>query len=341
MRKRFKYLSHLPLSCDIVLCEIYLNDIVSSATFKKFKPEITQLSKKRQQKIAKDNHKNKENNLKNEWMNLYKSIEHSSSQEANKSKPLLYEPVNDNLLLSNNHKKNENNSEDFIPAALSQEAIDFLKNEQKKKAANSFAKIASSSSSNVTFSPWQGNKSTPRKKNLMVNGNEWVVNKDSGWSLDLDELVDDSDHDTPKQKEITILDIINSTKKNKNKNSTNDTKKNNNDKGKDNKATKENIEEEKEKNKEKVEIEVERGKDEYKKEKEKVSIGEGETSSTAKKETITTTTNTEGLNNEFKELKKDNELTEYMVSSSKNNKLGKKKSKKVIMISNGGQRRRY
>jgi len=37
MRKRFKYLSHLPLSCDIVLCEIYLNDIVSSATFKKFK----------------------------------------------------------------------------------------------------------------------------------------------------------------------------------------------------------------------------------------------------------------------------------------------------------------
>lgn len=37
MRKRFKYLSHLPLTCDIVLCEIYLSDIVSSATFKKFK----------------------------------------------------------------------------------------------------------------------------------------------------------------------------------------------------------------------------------------------------------------------------------------------------------------
>jgi len=342
MRKRFKYLSHLPLSCDIVLCEIYLNDIVSHDTFKKFKPEITQLSKKRQQKIAKDNHKNKENNLKNEWMNLYKSIEHSSSQEANKSKPLLYEPVNDNLLYSNNHKKkNENNSEDFVPAALSQEAIDFLKNEQKKKAANSFAKIASSSSSNVTFSPWQGNKSTPRKKNLMVNGNEWVVNKDSGWSLDLDELVDDSDHDTPKQKEITILDIINSTKKNKNKNTTSNTKKSN-DKGKDNKSIKENIKEEKEKSKEKEEIEVDKDKDKQDKE-EKFNMEEGETSSTTKKETVTvtTTTNTEGLNGEFQELKKDEELAEYMVSSSKNNKLGKKKSKKVIMISNGRQRIRY
>jgi len=42
MRKRFKYLSHLPLTCDIVLCEIYLNDIVSSATFKKFKRMLLQ-----------------------------------------------------------------------------------------------------------------------------------------------------------------------------------------------------------------------------------------------------------------------------------------------------------
>ncbi|OUM56314.1 hypothetical protein PIROE2DRAFT_19128 [Piromyces sp. E2] len=212
MRKRFKYLSHLPLTCDIVLCEIYLNDIVSSSTFKKFKPEITQLSKKRQQKMAKDNHKNKESNLKNEWMNLYKSLE-SSAQESNKSQPLLYEPINDDLLYPNgNKKKNNNNSQEYVPAALSQEAIDFLKNEQKKKAANSFAKIASSSSSNVTFSPWQGNKSTPKKKNLMVNGNEWVVSKDNGWSLDFDELVEDSDNDTPKQKELTISDIINSTK---------------------------------------------------------------------------------------------------------------------------------
>jgi len=303
MRKRFKYLSHLPLTCDIVLCEIYLSDIVSSATFKKFKPEITQLSKKRQQKLAKEKSKNKDNNLKSEWMNLYRSIESSSTVETNKSQPLLYEPVNDSLLYSgDNKKKNDSNSQDLLPAALSQEAIDFLKNEQKKKAANSFAKIASSSSSNVTFSPWQGNKSTSKKKSLMVNGNEWVVNKDSGWSLDFDELVDDDDNESKKQKELTISDIINSSK-NKNKG-----KGKEKDKDKDNK---------------------------------KMKNSEQQPSTTDEKSSAEEV-NLESTNKNIEDNNKEEEIPTTAHESSKNNgKLGKKKSKKVIMISNGGQRRRY
>ncbi|ORX80033.1 hypothetical protein BCR32DRAFT_294068 [Anaeromyces robustus] len=307
MRKRFKYLSHLPLTCDIVLCEIYLSDIVSSATFKKFKSEITQLSKKRQQKMAKEaknSSKNKENNLKDEWMNLYKSIESSSTRDNNnKSQPLLYEPVYSNSNQLSNKKKNDNNSQESFPAALSQEAIDFLKNEQKKKAANSFAKIASSSSSNVTFSPWKGNTSTPRKKNLMVDGNEWVVSKNSGWSLDFDELVDDSEEESHKQKELTISDIINNTK--------NKSKSNNNNKGKG-------------KSKSKNEVLIEKGEDED------------------EKNNLQTVIDSNKDNEEIMK-KEEISITESSstITTKNNEKLGKKKSKKVIMISNGGQRRRY
>ncbi|KAJ3038255.1 RING finger protein 10 [Rhizophlyctis rosea] len=42
LRKRCKYLSHLPLSCDVNFCEIDLGELVSEATLKIFEKELTQ-----------------------------------------------------------------------------------------------------------------------------------------------------------------------------------------------------------------------------------------------------------------------------------------------------------
>ena len=40
LRKRCKYLAHLPLACDITFCEVDLTEVVSSSTFSHFEKEI-------------------------------------------------------------------------------------------------------------------------------------------------------------------------------------------------------------------------------------------------------------------------------------------------------------
>ena len=40
LRKRFKYLNHLPLSCDVTFIEVDLTDIVSKATLQAFKSKL-------------------------------------------------------------------------------------------------------------------------------------------------------------------------------------------------------------------------------------------------------------------------------------------------------------
>ena len=40
LRKRCKYLAHLPLACDITFCEVDLSDVVSSPTYLHFEKEI-------------------------------------------------------------------------------------------------------------------------------------------------------------------------------------------------------------------------------------------------------------------------------------------------------------
>ncbi|KAK9763520.1 hypothetical protein K7432_009718 [Basidiobolus ranarum] len=54
LRKRFKYLSHLPISCDITFVEIDLKNIVSKKTFNMFANELRQRNTKRKQKERKE-----------------------------------------------------------------------------------------------------------------------------------------------------------------------------------------------------------------------------------------------------------------------------------------------
>ncbi|CAG8512164.1 10402_t:CDS:10 [Paraglomus occultum] len=51
LRKRFKYLNHLPLSCDVTFIEADLTDIVSTATLQAFKKELDQRERRRKEKF--------------------------------------------------------------------------------------------------------------------------------------------------------------------------------------------------------------------------------------------------------------------------------------------------
>ncbi|RHZ84405.1 hypothetical protein Glove_82g57 [Diversispora epigaea] len=50
LRKRFKYLSHLPLSCDVTFLEVDLKNIVSDSTLQSFSKELLQRDKRRKEK---------------------------------------------------------------------------------------------------------------------------------------------------------------------------------------------------------------------------------------------------------------------------------------------------
>ena len=54
LRKRYRYLNHLPLGCQFGLCEVDLTDIVSERVLKNFEGELTARAKNRKQKAHKE-----------------------------------------------------------------------------------------------------------------------------------------------------------------------------------------------------------------------------------------------------------------------------------------------
>ncbi|KAI9316630.1 hypothetical protein BX666DRAFT_179134 [Dichotomocladium elegans] len=50
LRKRFKYLSHLPLACDVTFVQVNLRDHVSEKTYKEFESDLKSRIKRRQEK---------------------------------------------------------------------------------------------------------------------------------------------------------------------------------------------------------------------------------------------------------------------------------------------------
>ncbi|KAI7880679.1 hypothetical protein K492DRAFT_129774 [Lichtheimia hyalospora FSU 10163] len=54
LRKRFKYLSHLPLACDVTFVEVDLKNLVSKTTLNVFANELKQRDKKRQERVRRE-----------------------------------------------------------------------------------------------------------------------------------------------------------------------------------------------------------------------------------------------------------------------------------------------
>jgi hypothetical protein len=53
-RKRFKYLEHLPLSCEFRLIEVDLKHLISSKTYDHFKPQIVSREKERERRLREE-----------------------------------------------------------------------------------------------------------------------------------------------------------------------------------------------------------------------------------------------------------------------------------------------
>ncbi|ORX92306.1 hypothetical protein K493DRAFT_263583 [Basidiobolus meristosporus CBS 931.73] len=88
LRKRFKYLSHLPVSCDITFVEIDLKNIVSKKTFNMFANELRQRKSKRKQKERKEE---RQRLLAQEP--LYKSNRTPAEDEFIKNDPFFQAPI--------------------------------------------------------------------------------------------------------------------------------------------------------------------------------------------------------------------------------------------------------
>uniref|UniRef100_A0A6G1SEZ0 E3 ubiquitin-protein ligase RNF10 n=1 Tax=Aceria tosichella TaxID=561515 RepID=A0A6G1SEZ0_9ACAR len=58
-RKRFKYLQHLPLSCEFRLIEIDLKHLISSKTYDHFKPQILSREKERERRLREEQKRDK------------------------------------------------------------------------------------------------------------------------------------------------------------------------------------------------------------------------------------------------------------------------------------------
>jgi hypothetical protein len=58
-RKRFKYLEHLPLSCEFRLIEIDLRHLISSKTYEHFKPQILSREKERERRLREEQKRDK------------------------------------------------------------------------------------------------------------------------------------------------------------------------------------------------------------------------------------------------------------------------------------------
>ncbi|KAI9488338.1 hypothetical protein BDB00DRAFT_772780 [Zychaea mexicana] len=77
VRKRFKYLNHLPLSCDVTFLEVDLKKLVSNDTSKAFSNELKMRAKKRQDRIRREEKGRKA-------IEARQKIEQRSRDEANR-----------------------------------------------------------------------------------------------------------------------------------------------------------------------------------------------------------------------------------------------------------------
>ncbi|CAG8468865.1 11168_t:CDS:10 [Diversispora eburnea] len=102
LRKRFKYLSHLPLSCDVTFLEVDLKNIVSDSTLQSFSKELLQRDKRRKEKEKREKRVHEKSISKERQRNY---------QEGSivDSDPFFYQ-VNSNVKVGSSNFSNNNNT---------------------------------------------------------------------------------------------------------------------------------------------------------------------------------------------------------------------------------------
>ncbi|CAG8514549.1 18628_t:CDS:10 [Acaulospora morrowiae] len=118
LRKRCKYLSHLPLSCDVTFLEVDLKGVVSDLTLQGFSRELRQRKNRREEKAHKERrlyeatiHKERRGNNNRQVLNYVEPFSQSNSTGETSSSSNYWVPpgVNENGLNKDN-VKNSNTS---------------------------------------------------------------------------------------------------------------------------------------------------------------------------------------------------------------------------------------
>ncbi|KAG2229889.1 hypothetical protein INT48_001324 [Thamnidium elegans] len=155
LRKKCKYLGHLPLACDVTFLEINVKEIVSAETVAVFQQELSARVKKRKDKERREDQKKKQSETKHK---LHVAKEQESERKMLESDPFfsMYQPA-----------MTEQESEDQLSLALSESA----------SISSSYQESSSAGPKTV----WGTRKVASREEELFNEANEWadhiVINK--------------------------------------------------------------------------------------------------------------------------------------------------------------------
>ncbi|KAI7892732.1 uncharacterized protein EV154DRAFT_418037 [Mucor mucedo] len=158
LRKKCKYLGHLPLACDVTFLEINVKEIVSPQTMAVFQQELSSRVKKRKDKERREDQKRKQAETKQK---LHVAKEHETERQMMENDPFfsMYRPA-----LS--HQE----SEDQLSLALSESA-----------SMASTPTLAEESAPSGPRTVWGTKQVVSREEEMSYESNDWadhiVINK--------------------------------------------------------------------------------------------------------------------------------------------------------------------
>ena len=194
LRKKCKYLSHLPLSCDVMFCDVDVSSVVPQATLKQYSRELRDRKAKltRLQSIDKPDSKLAINDEEDEKTKTQSSLMAmvGSSTDATRRSSVFSVPKIEQITIA---PRSLSPSDDYTPTSRVPSGFDIptssqhdeFTSEYGSSSPTSFAKMAAASS--MSNKPW-----TRQTKQRHISGgydDDWYIDDYHGWTLDIEEGV--------------------------------------------------------------------------------------------------------------------------------------------------------
>ncbi|KAI9343403.1 hypothetical protein BD770DRAFT_447427 [Pilaira anomala] len=163
LRKKCKYLGHLPLACDVTFLEINVKEIVSPETLSVFQQELSARVKKRKDKERREDQKKRQAETKHK---LHAAKEQESERKMLENDPFfsMYRPA-----------MTEEESEDQLSFALSESAS--LTPTGYEDSSSSTATTTTTTTTTTTGGPrtvWGTRQVASREEELYSESNDWA-----------------------------------------------------------------------------------------------------------------------------------------------------------------------
>ncbi|KAJ3212234.1 hypothetical protein HDU67_003954 [Dinochytrium kinnereticum] len=220
LKKKCKYLSHVPLSCDISFCELDLTGVVSTATMTFFEKELSQRSKKYQQmeRELREEAEKKKTDISGSLLSSSPSSSFMNRSDMTRDEitsswedPTLFDtlwpaakPISSPYPIQGSSLAGPNSSDDEGASAHS---VSPPRQDQARAAVPlaSFATMAAKSSNGSPLpNAWSSRAIKPpssavRRNNRLLVGADsdeeafgYMVDDELGWALDLEEALETS-----------------------------------------------------------------------------------------------------------------------------------------------------